>query len=111
MWAALDVCERVLLANKEALVTGGEPVMRKAAARSIPMLPVDSEHSAIFQCLQARGDNPVRRLLLTCSGGALRTWDRADIYGASVKDVLAHPTWNMGGKITVDCASMVNKGL
>jgi len=111
VWAALDVCQRVLLANKEALVTGGELVMRKAADRGIPLLPVDSEHSAIFQCLQARQGNPVRRLLLTASGGALRDWSKADIYSATVRDVLAHPTWNMGGKITVDCATMVNKGL
>ena len=111
VWTALDVCERVLLANKEALVTGGDLVMAKAAEKGIPMLPVDSEHSAIFQCLQARQGNPVRRLLLTCSGGALRSWKKEAIYNATVKDVLAHPTWNMGGKITVDCASMVNKGL
>lgn len=111
VWHALDVCERVLLANKEALVTGGDLVMRKAAGRGIPMLPVDSEHSAIFQCLQARQGNPVRRLLLTASGGALRDWPKDAMYAATVRDVLAHPTWNMGGKITVDCASMVNKGL
>lgn len=111
VWTALDICERVLLANKEALVTGGDLVMEKAAAKGVPLLPVDSEHSAIFQCLQARGGNPVRRLLLTASGGALRSWKKEDIYNATVKDVLAHPTWNMGGKITVDCASMVNKGL
>lgn len=108
---ALDVCERVLLANKEALVTGGDLVTAKAAERNVPLLPVDSEHSAIFQCLQARHDNPVRRLLLTCSGGALRDWKKQDMYAATVRDVLAHPTWNMGGKITVDCATMVNKGL
>ncbi|MBQ6374613.1 MAG: 1-deoxy-D-xylulose-5-phosphate reductoisomerase [Clostridia bacterium] len=111
VWAALDVCERVLLANKEALVTGGDLVMAKASDKGIPMLPVDSEHSAIFQCLQARQGNPVRRLLLTASGGALRDWQKADMYRATVRDVLAHPTWRMGGKITVDCASMVNKGL
>ena len=111
VWTAEDVCERVLLANKEALVTGGELVMRKAAEKGMPMLPVDSEHSAIFQCLQARGNNPVKRLLLTASGGALRSWKKEDMYDATVRDVLAHPTWNMGGKITVDCASMVNKGL
>ena len=111
VWAALDVCERVLLANKEALVTGGGLVMGKAAEKNIPLLPVDSEHSAIFQCLQARQGNPVRRLLLTCSGGALRDWDREHIYSATVRDVLAHPTWNMGGKITVDCATRLNKGL
>ena len=111
VWNALDVCQRVLLANKEALVTGGDLVMKRAAEREIPMLPVDSEHSAIFQCLQARQGNPVRRLLLTCSGGALRNWKKKDIYNARVSDVLAHPTWNMGSKITVDCASLVNKGL
>ena len=111
VWAALDACERVLLANKEALVTGGELMTAKAAERGVPLLPVDSEHSAIFQCLQARGGNPVRRLLLTASGGALRDWKKEDIRHARVRDVLAHPTWRMGGKITVDCASMVNKGL
>lgn len=111
VWAALDVCERVLLANKEALVTGGNLVMGKAARLGKPILPVDSEHSAIFQCLQARQGNPVNKLILTCSGGALRTWDRARMERASVRDVLAHPTWSMGGKITVDCATLVNKGL
>ena len=111
VWRALDVCERVLLANKEALVTGGDLVMEKAARLNKPLLPVDSEHSAIFQCLQARQGNPVKRLLLTCSGGALRDWKKEDMYAATVRDVLAHPTWNMGGKITVDCATMVNKGL
>ena len=111
VWAALDVCERVLLANKEALVTGGNLVMDKAARLGKPMLPVDSEHSAIFQCLQAKQDNPVRRLHLTASGGALRGWTADRMRTATVRDVLAHPTWRMGGKITVDCATMVNKGL
>ncbi len=111
VWNALDVCQRVLLANKEALVTGGDLVTTRAREKGVPLLPVDSEHSAIFQCLQARQGNPVRRLLLTASGGALRDWKKEDIYAATVRDVLAHPTWNMGGKITVDCASMVNKGL
>ena len=111
VWTALDVCERVLLANKEALVTGGRLVMEKAARLGRPMLPVDSEHSAIFQCLQARQGNPVRRLILTASGGALRTWPAEAIRTATVRDVLAHPTWRMGGKITVDCATMLNKGL
>ena len=111
VWAALDVCERVLLANKEALVTGGDLVMDKAARLDKPMLPVDSEHSAIFQCLQAKQGNPVRRLHLTASGGALRDWTADRMRTATVRDVLAHPTWRMGGKITVDCATMVNKGL
>ena len=110
-WTALDVGSRVLLANKEALVTGGALVMDRAARLGKPLLPVDSEHSAIFQCLQARADNPVRRLHLTASGGALRDWPKEKMAAATVRDVLAHPTWRMGGKITVDCATMVNKGL
>ena len=111
VWTALDVSERVLLANKEALVTGGNLVMEKAKRLKKPLLPVDSEHSAIFQCLQARAENPVRRLHLTASGGALRDWDKESIQNASVADVLKHPNWKMGAKITVDCATMVNKGL
>ena len=111
VWTALDVCDQVLLANKEALVTGGDLVMEKARLLNRPLLPVDSEHSAIFQCLQAAQGNPVRSLLLTASGGALRDWPKEKIDSARVEDVLRHPTWNMGRKITVDCASMVNKGL
>ncbi|MCR4577873.1 MAG: 1-deoxy-D-xylulose-5-phosphate reductoisomerase [Clostridiales bacterium] len=108
---ALDVCERVLLANKEALVTGGRLVMDKSARLHRELLPVDSEHSAIFQCLKARENNTVKKLILTCSGGAFRTWDKAAIYGAKASDALKHPTWKMGGKITADCASLMNKGL
>ena len=111
VWTALDVCEHVLLANKEALVTGGDLVMEKARRLNKPMLPVDSEHSAIFQCLRAAEGNPVRSIILTASGGALREWPKDKIENACVDDVLKHPTWNMGSKITVDCASMVNKGL
>jgi len=111
VWTALDVCDQVLLANKEALVTGGDLVMEKAKRLNKPMLPVDSEHSAIFQCLQAAQGNPVHSIILTASGGALRTWDKDAIYNATVEQVLQHPTWNMGKKITVDCATLVNKGL
>ena len=111
VWTALDVCSQVLLANKEALVTGGDLVMEKARRLNRPLLSVDIEHSAIFQCLQAAQGNPVRSLLLTASGGALRDWPKERIDSARVEDVLRHPTWNMGRKITVDCASMVNKGL
>ena len=111
VWTALDTCDQVLLANKEALVTGGDLVMEKARRLGKPMLPVDSEHSAIFQCLQAAQGNPVRSLILTASGGALRTWDKNRIMRATVHEVLNHPTWSMGQKITVDCATMVNKGL
>lgn len=111
VWTALDVCKRVLLANKEALVTGGDLVMKKAAELGKPMLPVDSEHSAIFQCLQAANGNPASRIILTASGGALRDMPIQNIYNATRVDVLKHPTWVMGGKITVDCATMLNKGL
>lgn len=111
VWTALDTCDQVLLANKEALVTGGDLVMEKAKRLGKPLLPVDSEHSAIFQCLQAAQGNPVRSLILTASGGALRTWDKNRIMRATVHEVLNHPTWSMGRKITVDCATMVNKGL
>ena len=111
VWTALDVCQEVLLANKEALVTGGALVMEKARRLGKPMLPVDSEHSAIFQCLQAAQGNAPRSILLTASGGALRDWPKEKIETATVSEVLRHPTWNMGRKITVDCASMVNKGL
>ena len=108
---ALDVCERVLLANKEALVTGGSLVTEKAKRLGRELLPVDSEHSAVFQCLNAAQGNPVRRIILTCSGGALRERTKEEIGNASVTDVLKHPTWRMGSKITVDCASLMNKGL
>ena len=111
VWTALDHCSQVLLANKEALVTGGSLVTEKAKRRNVPLLPVDSEHSAIFQCLQAAQGNPVKSLILTASGGALRDWPKEAIERATVDEVLRHPTWNMGKKITTDCASMVNKGL
>ena len=108
---ACRVCKRVLLANKEALVTGGRLVLEAARARGVALLPVDSEHSAIFQCLQGAGENRPVRLILTASGGALRDWPQEAIEGATPQQVLRHPTWRMGGKITVDCASMMNKGL
>ena len=108
---ALEVSQRLLLANKESLVTGGSLVMGRAAALGKPVVPVDSEHSAIFQCLQARQGNPLRRLILTASGGPFRTWPKEDIERATAAQALGHPTWRMGPKITVDCASMMNKGL
>lgn len=111
VWTALDVCERVLLANKEALVTAGTLVTEKARRLGKPLLPVDSEHSAIFQCLAAANGNPVHKLILTASGGALRDFSKKEMTRATVTDVLNHPVWNMGGKITVDCATMLNKGL
>ena len=108
---ALNAGKQVLLANKEALVTGGHLVTELARRIGKPLLPVDSEHSAIFQCLQAAGDNKPEKLLLTASGGPFRTWDRERIAKATRAEALKHPNWNMGAKITVDSASMFNKGL
>ncbi len=108
---ALEAGRQVLLANKEALVTGGHLVMDLARKRGKPILPVDSEHSAIFQCLQAAGGNPAEKILLTASGGPFRTWDRERIERATPREALKHPNWSMGAKITVDSASMFNKGL
>ena len=116
---ALDAGVAVAIANKEAVVAGGELVMgaaRRAAARSGTHLlerlrPVDSEHSAIWQCLAGERPERVERLWLTASGGPFRTWDAPRIASARIDDALKHPTWKMGGKITVDSASLVNKGL
>ena len=108
---ALAAGKQVLLANKEALVTGGHLVTELARKAGKPLLPVDSEHSAIFQCLQAAGGNRAEKILLTASGGPFRTWDRARIEKATKAEALKHPNWNMGAKITVDSASMFNKGL
>ena len=108
---ALEAGRQVLLANKEALVTGGHLVTELARKAGKPLLPVDSEHSAIFQCLQAAGENRAEKILLTASGGPFRTWDKERIEKATRAEALKHPNWNMGAKITVDSASMFNKGL
>lgn len=109
--AALESGRDVLLANKEPLVAAGEWVMRAARKAGRKLLPVDSEHSAIFQCLQGAGDNRPLRLYLTASGGPFRTWDPRDMAAATVAQALAHPNWVMGQKITIDSASMMNKAL
>ena len=108
---ALQAGRQVLLANKEALVTGGHLVTDLAAKAGKPLLPVDSEHSAIFQCLQGAGGNQPEKILLTASGGPFRNWDQERIRRATPAEALRHPNWNMGAKITVDSASMFNKGL
>lgn len=108
---ALNAGKQVLLANKEALVTGGHLVTELARKAGKPLLPVDSEHSAIFQCLQAAGGNKPEKILLTASGGPFRAWEKARIEKATRAEALKHPNWNMGAKITVDSASMFNKGL
>ena len=107
----IECGKKVLLANKEALVTGGELVMRKARENNVPILPVDSEHSAIFQCIQGRPNEKPVRIVLTASGGPFRTWTLDEVKNATVEQALKHPNWAMGQKITIDSASMVNKAL
>ena len=110
--AALRAGSRLALANKESLVAGGELVMRLAQEQNRPILPVDSEHSAVFQCLQGLKDpGEVSRIILTASGGAFYGKSRAELAHVTVEDALRHPTWSMGAKITVDSATMFNKGL
>lgn len=108
---ALGAGKRVLLANKEALVAGGALVTEAARKAGKPLLPVDSEHSAIFQCLRARDTNAPSRILLTASGGPFRAWRAEEIENATVEQALHHPNWSMGRKITIDSASMMNKAL
>ena len=106
---ALQAGNRVALANKESLVAGGEWVMNLADNNRI--IPVDSEHSAIFQCLEGRHESEVREILLTASGGPFYSHEKARIVGAGPEEALEHPTWRMGPKITIDSATMMNKGL
>jgi len=100
----------IALANKETLVTGGRLVMEAAGKAGVPVVPVDSEHSAIFQCLVGNQDNPIRRIILTASGGPFRGYDRARLESVTLGDALIHPTWRMGRKITIDSATLINKG-
>lgn len=109
--AALEAGKDIALANKETLVVAGELVMSKAKELGRAILPVDSEHCALFQCLQGQDRKAVEKLILTASGGPFRGRKAEELTNVSKKDVLAHPTWNMGQKITVDSASLVNKGL
>jgi 1-deoxy-D-xylulose-5-phosphate reductoisomerase len=108
--AALRAGKAVALANKETLVAAGSVVTRTAREHGGVILPVDSEHSAIFQCLLAAGENPVERIHLTASGGPFRTWERKRIAGATAAEALKHPNWDMGAKVTIDSATMMNKG-
>ncbi len=103
--------KEVALANKETLVAGGSVVMDLAKERGLKILPIDSEHSAIFQCLQGNEGNRIERILLTASGGPFRGRKRADLGSVSVEQALRHPNWSMGSKITIDSATMMNKGL
>ncbi len=107
--AAIEAGKKLALANKESLVVGGDFVMRLAAEKGVPILPIDSEHSAIFQCLVGE-KSPVRRLIVTCSGGALRDVLISELEGVTPERALKHPQWSMGAKITIDSATLVNKG-
>lgn len=109
--AAIKAGKAIALANKETLVAAGSIVTRLAAENQVPLLPVDSEHSAIFQCLQGCAGNRIRKIHLTASGGPFRTWDREQIALATKAQALKHPNWSMGSKITIDSATMMNKGL
>lgn len=109
--AAIESGHDLALANKESLVTGGHLVTDAVKKYGVKLLPVDSEHSAIFQCLQGAGGNQPVRLLLTASGGPFRTWTREQMQNATRAQALKHPNWSMGAKITIDSASMFNKAL
>ena len=110
--AAIRAGKRIGLANKETLVCAGELVMAEAEKYNTEIIPVDSEHSAIFQCLMGCGDKrEVKKIILTCSGGPFFGMQRQQLQGVTKADVLRHPTWKMGPKITVDCATLMNKGL
>lgn len=110
-WNAVLSGTTVALANKESLVTAGKLIMEAAAKSGAHILPIDSEHSAIWQCMQGVQKHQVSRLILTASGGPFRDWPQADLQQVTVAAALAHPTWNMGNKLTVDSATLMNKGL
>ena len=107
---AIKAKKKICLANKETLVVAGELITRLAMENHAPILPVDSEHSAIFQSIVGEGDNPIDKILLTASGGPFRLMTREQIAHVTKADALKHPTWDMGAKITIDSATMMNKG-
>lgn len=109
--AAMEAGKDIALANKETLVTAGHLIMPLAKDMGVTILPVDSEHSAIFQSLQGNADNPVKKILLTASGGPFRGMRQEELLEIRVEDALKHPNWTMGAKITIDSSTMVNKGL
>lgn len=109
--AAMNAGKDIALANKEALVTAGHIIMSLAKEKHVRILPVDSEHSAIFQSLNGETGNKIHKILLTASGGPFRGWTREQMKGVQVEDALKHPNWTMGRKITIDSSTMVNKGL
>ena len=109
--AAIEAGKDLAVASKEILVMAGEIVMREARENGVNVLPVDSEHNAIFQCLEGKNSSDIRRIILTASGGPFRETPRADFKSITPEQALKHPTWNMGPKITIDSATLFNKGL
>ena len=109
--AAIEAGKTIALANKETLVAAGQIVMNLAQKHNVRILPVDSEHSAIFQCLMGSAGAEIEKIHLTASGGPFRTWAKEDIAAATASQALKHPNWSMGSKITIDSATMMNKGL
>lgn len=109
--AAIRMQKSIAIANKETLVTAGHLVMAEARKYNAPILPVDSEHSALYQSMNGENPKSIERLILTASGGSFRDKTRAELEGVTVKDALNHPNWSMGAKITIDSATMMNKGL
>lgn len=110
-YAAISRGRDVALANKETLVTGGEIITRACEEKGVRLLPVDSEHSAIFQCLEGNAGRKIKRILLTASGGPFRKYSLEQLSYVGIEQALAHPKWNMGSKITIDSATLMNKGL
>ncbi len=108
--SAIEAHKPIALANKETLVVAGEIINQLIGEHKVPLLPVDSEHSAIFQCLAGEGDNETEKILLTASGGPFRNFSKKELENVTVAQALNHPSWNMGAKITVDSATMMNKG-
>ena len=109
--AAIEAGKDIAFANKETLVVGGQLVMDAVKRRGVKLLPVDSEHSAVFQCIQGSAGNEIRKLILTASGGPFRGYSAEQLKSVTLEQALAHPNWSMGKKITVDSATMMNKGL
>lgn len=109
--AAIEAGKDIALANKETLVCAGHIIMPLAKEKKVQILPVDSEHSAIFQCLQGNENNPIEKILLTASGGPFRGYTKSQLEKVTLQDALHHPNWSMGKKITIDSSTMVNKGL
>ena len=107
---AIEAGKDIALANKETLIVGGDIIMKRVREKKVRLLPIDSEHSAILQCIQGHSTKRIRRLLITASGGSFRDKTREELKDVTLEDALKHPTWSMGNKITIDSATMMNKG-